>query len=1175
MGRWLFCIWNVLLFLLAGQARAQTVSSEGTDFWTVFPTHNPSQNRTDVLYAELSVFVTAKANTVVTVSCGNYSNTSAISANAVIEFRIPREQSYINSSEANIPLTGRGIHIKVNEGMPAVSAYAHMYAGARSAASLILPYEALGQQYYSMNYLQKDTGDNFLVLIAVQDDTKVRIHPKGTSNFISVNLPKAGDVYQYMSPGADLTGTFVEIDPSTPCQRFAAYSGSNMIEIGNCPSPPDPSYDPLYQQLYPVDSWGRNYGVVPFINRTYILRILAQEDQTVVHFNGETRTINRGEFIETDKLSDAISITSDKLISVAQYALTQTCSGLSGRSATGDPDMVILNPIEFSIKNITVFSSTKQNIDAGLRYINVLIRKNAAQSFRINNVQPGVRWQQLNDNPLYVYAQIPITEESLTLKAAEGFNAIAYGFGDHESYAYSAGTNLASNNYLTVVNKNNGDSENPNGCIGDRLDFKITLPYLPSSLTWTLDSTITVTTSQIPQDTLINGERLYIYTLPAGMSYQQVGEHRLDVIASVPQTANNCINGNIISGYIFNIYEHPVAEFETAMNGCVNNAFQFTDVSKPNATDFSITEWRWDFGDTDSASNFSEEQNPTHIFSQPGEYTVKLWVKAGTGCFSNVYEKKVTIYPLPDVKFNVQDITCIGTSLTFTDQSLDLVDASIVKRSWDFGDGSDLVEKTDSAPINHSFSKAGTYTVTLRTTSIHGCQSEPLSFDIIVTALPVADFQMPDFCLSDGIAKFTNTSVNADGSPQGLSYEWIIREKDKVAVLGNYRTKDAEHRFSDTGYYEVKLIVRNANGCEVVKDSVFTVNGSVSSAFFSIKNSLPVCANQQIIFNNEARATFGRITKIEIYQDFFNHPAAFITVPYPGEADQLLSYPNFGGNIPKSYKIRVVAYSGASCSAFHEEDIVINPSPQLSFASLSAVCENDGLVDVSTATETSGMVMQSGVYSGAYVNSKGIFDAKAAGAGKHEITYTFTGINGCPASIVQEISVLKSPEADAGPTIYILSGASTIIQAKASGPAALRYQWSPSTGLNRDDILNPIASPAKDTKYKLTAFTSEGCEHSSEVWIRVLQEIKPPNAFSPNGDGVNDTWEIAYLIDYPNPSVQVFNRSGENVFFSQGYSISFDGNYKGEALPVGTYYYIINPNYNGRKRITGSLTIIR
>ena len=101
-----------------------------------------------------------------------------------------------------------------------------------------------------------------------------------------------------------------------------------------------------------------------------------------------------------------------------------------------------------------------------------------------------------------------------------------------------------------------------------------------------------------------------------------------------------------------------------------------------------------------------------------------------------------------------------------------------------------------------------------------------------------------------------------------------------------------------------------------------------------------------------------------------------------------------------------------------------------------------------------------------------------------------------------------------------------------------------------------------------------GCMVSDTIFIQVLLAPEVPNAFSPNGDGINDTWRIKYLESYPGATIDVYNRYGQNVFRSVGYDVDWDGTVNGKPLPIGTYYYIINPK-NGRQIITGSVTLIK
>jgi gliding motility-associated-like protein len=83
-----------------------------------------------------------------------------------------------------------------------------------------------------------------------------------------------------------------------------------------------------------------------------------------------------------------------------------------------------------------------------------------------------------------------------------------------------------------------------------------------------------------------------------------------------------------------------------------------------------------------------------------------------------------------------------------------------------------------------------------------------------------------------------------------------------------------------------------------------------------------------------------------------------------------------------------------------------------------------------------------------------------------------------------------------------------------------------------------------------------------------------PNVFSPNGDNINDTWNIRALKDFANCTVEIFNRWGQPIFRSNGYQQPWDGTYNGKPLAVATYYYIIDVK-DGQKPIAGSVTILR
>jgi gliding motility-associated-like protein len=195
-------------------------------------------------------------------------------------------------------------------------------------------------------------------------------------------------------------------------------------------------------------------------------------------------------------------------------------------------------------------------------------------------------------------------------------------------------------------------------------------------------------------------------------------------------------------------------------------------------------------------------------------------------------------------------------------------------------------------------------------------------------------------------------------------------------------------------------------------------------------------------------------------------------------------------------------------------------------------------------------------------------------AGSAEYTFTPTG-GQCGVSAQITITVNPPPVLTMGPDLTIANGASTSLNVSVSGNI-VSYQWTPATGLNDAAIKDPVASPSTTTTYTLLVIDDNNCETSGSIKVTVSgrSNISVPNAFSPNGDGINDTWVITNLSVYPGATVDVFNRYGQPVFHSENSYKAWDGTYNGKPLPVGTYYYIIDLK-NNEKKTAGSVTIFK
>jgi gliding motility-associated-like protein len=139
----------------------------------------------------------------------------------------------------------------------------------------------------------------------------------------------------------------------------------------------------------------------------------------------------------------------------------------------------------------------------------------------------------------------------------------------------------------------------------------------------------------------------------------------------------------------------------------------------------------------------------------------------------------------------------------------------------------------------------------------------------------------------------------------------------------------------------------------------------------------------------------------------------------------------------------------------------------------------------------------------------------------------------------------------------------------------MSFNWSPGSYLNDPLLAQPVSKPYADIHYTLDVVSNAGCGTATDdVFIKVYNDIYIPNAFSPNNDGLNDTWRIDGLAAAPNARVVVYNRLGNLVFETTGNNEQWNGSYKGQPLPAGAYTYMIDLK-NGLPLRKGMVMIVR
>lgn len=213
----------------------------------------------------------------------------------------------------------------------------------------------------------------------------------------------------------------------------------------------------------------------------------------------------------------------------------------------------------------------------------------------------------------------------------------------------------------------------------------------------------------------------------------------------------------------------------------------------------------------------------------------------------------------------------------------------------------------------------------------------------------------------------------------------------------------------------------------------------------------------------------------------------------------------------------------------------------------------------------------------------GTFEALASG----EYNIWVRDLNGCERiSMVQLVEpeplVLEVPSIlsiNQGDTIPIVIGGQI--------DRITSIQWTPAEGLSCTDCLNPLVSPDADKIYQVVITDDQGCQLSYSVTVEVefvsssdnpnnKYELDLPTAFSPNGDGVNDRFEILGLERYPKSSIVIVDRWGKVVYQANPYANNWDGRtMTGKALPEGVYYYALDLSVGNLKPLNRSITLIR
>lgn len=1169
------CLLLFLLFTGYSLLRGQDVSNKGKDFWLGYGYHvNMAGNPSNGGSQDMVLYFTSDKNANITVDIPGigYQQTYTVMANQVtISLPIPKS----GTQDARINTFGtfnRGIH--VTSDVPIV-AYAHIYNASVSGASLLFPTNTLGKDYYSINYTQSSNANNansFFFVVATEDNTTVEITPSATNlnglpvgQAFTVTL-NTGQVYNVMgtvsgNSGSDLTGSRIKSissNGSGGCKKIAVFSGSGKISIGGTASG---TADNLFAQAFPAVAWGKKYLTAPTGSQpNNFYRICVSDPTTVVKLNGSilpVASLVNGFYYQFKNGNAAGTnppvpnlIEADKPILVAQYCTTQGQEGNPSSSPGGDPEMIYLSPVEQTINDITLYSATKNLILQS--YINVIIKKGGLASFTLDGNKIS-SFQPHPQDSNYYYTIVNVGSGSHRLYSDTGFNAIAYGFGNAESYGYNAGTSIRDFTPVATFQNLYNRIDSAVTCTNSPFQFSVPLRFVPTTLQWDFSAAPNISPNtkigpltNVTADTTktINGILLNYYSPKTVYTFvrSNTATSRDTIkLYTTSATPDGCGSSSQVFTIPVTVRDRPASPvFGISYTGCISDSVMLTDQT-PNP-DGTLTSRVWDFGDGSSVI-LSSAQTFGKLYSVINNYLIKLKTVNDIGCASDSVVQTVKITSKPNAKFTVPAITCTGSSITFSDAS-SIQSGTIVKWTWDLDNGAGPVSLAANTAQVTKYDSFGVKNVKLLVESSSGCKSDTfrISPAFTVNPLPKVGFVLPEVCVSDGAATFIDTTKIADRS--SFSWSWRIqpgRLTGSLPVFADAAAQNARISLNKADYYMTTLKVTSSKGCIDSLTQQLTVNGPTPKANFTVQNANGLCSNDSIRIVNTSTVDFGYLTRLDIVWDTVGSPG--VKVPDENPYDQkkyAARYTDFQSPATRNYYIKLIAFSGNSsvCQNAITKIVTVNASPKVNVTTLPGICNEASPRQITQASYDT-RVTGSFTYTGTGVSSSGLYSPQSVTPGSYPVTFMYTSDKGCVDTMTKRLTVWPSPVAKWGVSSPLCQKNDILF----TDSSVANYRNITQRVWNYDDGTGAVTrttgatyakqfAAAKTYAVSLQVFTDSGCKSVVNVQALAVKYLPRP-AFSlpsiclPDGKGqftnqsaIDDGSEalFSYLWNFNDPA---------------------------------------------------------
>lgn len=604
-----------------------------------------------------------------------------------------------------------------------------------------------------------------------------------------------------------------------------------------------------------------------------------------------------------------------------------------------------------------------------------------------------------------------------------------------------------------------------------------------------------------------------------------------DTTYTITLVASNAC-GSDTADYTITVLPNSITAFfnTDTTSGCAPLTVNFTQYS------IGANNWHWDLGD----GNVSTAQHVTHTYDSAGSYTATLF--ADNGCSYDTVSVVITVNPTPAADFAIAPgLHCAGAPVQFTNLT-----PSPAGLTWDFGDGT---TSTLSAPL-HAYANAGSYTVTLSVASTNTPCPAMASQVVQVSATPTA---LASAIPASGCVPL-EVQFSSAGSAATDFQQWDFGD-------GNTSADPAPaHGFTGAGTYTIRLVAGNISGCT---DTAYT---SVT-AFPLPTAGFIMGAQQSCTSPASLQLTSTSVDAVGLDWDFGNGSGSVLNNPvavYDG---------------PGIFTIHLEVANMYGCTDTASGTFTVHPTPVAAFTPQPVpACAGYPVHFLNQSLHATGYAWSFGDGG----TSQEENPEHAYTAGDFDVSLAVSGAGGCTDTLLLPAAVHVNPSPVADFSYTPMQSATYALQFHNTSTGAVEWLWDFGDGEQSTEFQPMHLFPAgPDNLYPfcLVATNEFNCPDTLCRSVAAVSDpnIYAPNAFTPDGDGLNEDFRPV-LNGFENWRYQflVFDRWGELIHQSSDRGTAWNGSYKGKPVKSDVYVWKVVLNREGDERVYyGHVTVVR